>query len=440
MFHFEADSGTLVALASALIVTFALGWFFASTRYRGEIKGLRDALDSSRRDVLEQLPQSVAASLNSITASALAQNNENFLELATERMHRQQVNSEASLAVRERAFDSMLDPIRDSLEATQRELHRLQQDRISSRSALSQHLTDLIDSQRTLQAETQGLAQALRRPEIRGRWGELTLRRLVELSGMSQYCDFTEQVSVSGDGGPSGGSQGGVLRPDMLVHLPGDRIVVVDAKTPLDAFLSATSASTEAERSAAMNRHAGLLKSRIRELAGKKYWDSFDQSLDFVVLFLPGDQFLSSALELDAELLDHALANKVIPATPTSLIAVLRALAASWRQQKLSQNAAELARCGDDLLEKLSGINKVIAQLGRGLDNCRRDYNRLTSSYQQDVYPALTRMQELGLRSSQGEFAAQADRSGQTQTRSQPQTQNKSRLQEPPGDGVEQRG
>lgn len=401
MFQIEVDTTTLFSIVLALVVSFSLGWFFASTRYRGEIKGLRDALDMAKRDVLDQLPQSVAASLNTITANALARNNENFLELAAERMHRQQTHSEATLAVRERAFDAMLDPIRDSLEATQRELHRLHQDRVSSHSSLNQHLADLIDSQRTLQAETQGLAQALRRPEIRGRWGELTLRRLVELSGMSQHCDFSEQVSVS--------HEGGVLRPDLVVRMPDKRIVVVDAKTPLDAFLSATSASSEAEREAAIDRHAGLVKNRIRDLASKKYWNSFDDSLDFVILFLPGDQFLASALEREPQLLDYALANKVIPATPTSLIAVLRALAASWRQQQLSQNAAELARCGDELLGKISSVNGVIAQLGRGLDNCRRDYNRLTGCFNEEIYPAVTRMQELGLRSSDNEFSVDSD-------------------------------
>jgi len=386
----QLDSTVVIGIGIALLAAVAFGWFLASIRYRGEIFGLREVLENTRRDVFDQLPQSVEASLNNITANALARNNENFLDLAAERMHRQQSHSDASLAVRERAVDAMLDPIRDSLELTQRELRRLEQDRINARSSLNQHLGDLVDAQRILQQETQGLAQALRRPEVRGRWGELTLRRLVELSGLSSQCDFTEQVSVN--------VEGNLHRPDLIVHLPGDRIVVVDAKTPLDAFLAASTKSSDAERDAAMERHASLLKSRIRELASKKYWDSFEQSLDFVIIFLPGDQFLASALEHDSELLEYALAKKVIPATPTSLIAVLRALAASWRQQKLTENAAELARCGDQLLEKLNSVNALLGQLGRGLDGCMRDYQRLTAHYGRDVLPAVERMQELGLR------------------------------------------
>jgi len=386
----------------ALLVAVAFGWFLASIRYRGEIFGLREVLENTRREVFDQLPQSVEASLSSITANALARNNENFLELAAERMHRQQTHSEASLAIRERAVDTMLDPIRDSLQSTQRELRRLEQDRISARSSLNQHLGDLVDAQRVLQQETHGLAQALRRPEVRGRWGELTLRRLVELSGLSAQCDFTEQVSVNVDGN--------LLRPDLIVHLPADRIVVVDAKTPLDAFLTASGGSTVAERDAAMDRHASLLKNRIRELASKKYWESFDKSLDFVLIFLPGDQFLSSALERDSTLLEYALAKKVIPATPTSLIAVLRALAASWRQQQLSENATELARCGDQLLEKLDGMNAQLTQLGRGLDGCMRDYQRLTTRYGNDVIPAVQRMQALGLRGSDADTSTESDK------------------------------
>jgi len=402
----QLDSTVVVGIGIALLAAIAFGWFLASIRYRGEIFGLREVLESTRREVFDQLPQSVEASLNSITANALARNNENFLDLAAERMHRQQSHSDASLAVRERAVDAMLDPIRDSLELTQRELRRLEQDRINARSSLNQHLGDLVDAQRILQQETQGLAQALRRPEVRGRWGELTLRRLVELSGLSSQCDFTEQVSISVDGS--------LHRPDLIVHLPGDRIVVVDAKTPLDAFLAASTNSSDAQRDAAMDRHTNLLKARIRELAGKKYWDSFEKSLDFVIIFLPGDQFLSSALERDSELLEYALAKKVIPATPTSLIAVLRALAASWRQQKLSENAADLARCGDQLLEKLNSVDTLLGQLGRGLDGCLRDYRRLTAHYGSDVLPAVKRMQELGLRQPDESGRRQSAQSNQT--------------------------
>jgi DNA recombination protein RmuC len=247
----------------------------------------------------------------------------------------------------------------------------------------------LSESHRLLQDETRNLVQALRRPEVRGQWGEMTLKRLAELAGMVEHCDFCEQESVDTDAGR--------LRPDMIIRLPDRRDIVVDAKTPLDAYLSAVEATDDAVRKTQLERHARNVRQRVRELAGKAYWNQFTDSPDFVVLFIPGEQFLAAALEIDHRLLEEALAQHVILATPSSFVALLRAVAYGWRQEALAKNAEIIREIGQDLYTRLATFGEHLAKLGRSLDSSVQSFNKAVGSFDTRVLPGARRFVELGI-------------------------------------------
>jgi DNA recombination protein RmuC len=241
-----------------------------------------------------------------------------------------------------------------------------------------------------LQSETRHLAQALRRPEVRGQWGELTLKRLAELAGMSEHCDFFEQESLQSDTG--------LVRPDMIVRLSDSREIVIDAKTPLDAYLSAVETPDEAQRKRQLQRHARNVRERVRELSGKHYWRHLPGSPEFVVLFIPGDQFLSSALQQDPGLLEDALAGKVMLATPTSLVALLRTLAYGWRQQVLAENAEAIRRTGEEMYDRLLTFSEHMSRVGRSLTGSVDAFNKAVGSFDNRVLPSVRRFTEMGVR------------------------------------------
>jgi DNA recombination protein RmuC len=231
--------------------------------------------------------------------------------------------------------------------------------------------------------------QALRRPEVRGQWGELTLRRLAELAGMVEHCDFFEQQQVSGEEGQ--------LRPDMIVRMPDSRDIVVDAKTPLDGYLSAVEANDDATRDSELLRHARKVRERVRELSGKAYWSQFSHAPDFVVMFIPGDQFLSAALDKDKALLEDALRQKVILATPTSLVALLRAVAYGWRQEVLAENADKIRELGEELYNRLATFGQYLGKLGNSLNSSVNHYNKAISSFDARVIPGARKFSEMGI-------------------------------------------
>jgi DNA recombination protein RmuC len=245
-------------------------------------------------------------------------------------------------------------------------------------------------SQRSLTAETQNLVNALRRPQVRGRWGEMTLRRLVELAGMVEHCDFREQVHSSVDDR--------AIRPDMIVSMPDNRTLVVDVKTPLDAYLEAVEARDDEQRKQSLVRHARNLREHIRALASKSYWEQFTDSPEFVILFIPGDQFLSAALNEDPELIDSALSQQIILATPTSFVALLKAVAYGWRQLALADNAEEIRRLAEDLYGRLNAFVGHLNKLGRQLSSSVESYNRAVGSLERKVLPGARKFTELGIR------------------------------------------
>jgi len=248
----------------------------------------------------------------------------------------------------------------------------------------------LTTGQHVLSRETRNLVTALRRPDVRGRWGEMTLKRLVELSGMSAYADFTEQHYQLTESGP--------IRPDMIVHMPERRDIVVDVKTPLDAYLAAVEAQTEDDRGRELKRHAQIVSARVRELASKQYWAQFEHSPDFVVLFLPGDQFLSAALQENPDLIDESLRQNVMLATPTSLVALLKTVALGWKQAALAENAAEIRKLGEDMYKRLGAFGDHLAKLGKSLSASVDSFNKAVGSLEQQVMPAARRFPGLGLR------------------------------------------
>jgi len=286
----------------------------------------------------------------------------------------------------------MVRPIRDALAKTEAQIQSIERDRIDAFATIKSQMEALASGQSLLSRETRNLVTALRRPDVRGQWGEITLRRLVELSGMSEHVDFTEQQHQS--------TETGAIRPDMIVHMPERRDIVVDVKTPLDAYLAAVESQTDEERAMHLRRHAQLVGARVRELSSKQYWSQFEHSPDFVVLFLPGDQFLAAALQENPGLIDESLRQNVMLATPTSLVALLKAVAYGWKQTVLADNAAEIRRLGEDLYKRLAVFGEHLGKLGKSLGNSVESFNKAVGSLEQQVLPAARRFPELGLRVS----------------------------------------
>jgi DNA recombination protein RmuC len=356
----------------------------------GLLTGLLAAWLYSRRAAraLALIEAQARESFQQLASSALRENTDFFLKLAHESFGREQAGMQGLLQQREQAFSALLTPLRSALEKTEAQASALERERRDAFAALRTQIESLTAGQSALQRETQNLVTALRRPEVRGRWGELTLRRVVELAGLSPHCDFTEQDSR--------GSASGTMRPDLVVHLPEGRELVVDAKTPLEAYLAAIDAPSEELRAQALTRHAGQLEARIRELAAKSYWSQFELSPEFVVLFLPGDQFLSAALAVRPELLENALRAGVIIATPSTLIALLKAVAYGWRQAAVAANAAQIRDLGQELHRRLERFVAHLGRAGRQLSAAVEAYNAAAGTFERQVLPGARRFTELG--------------------------------------------
>jgi DNA recombination protein RmuC len=282
----------------------------------------------------------------------------------------------------------MVEPIRKALEKSEQQLAGMERERRDAFTSLRTQIEQLTLGQGALQRETRNLVGALRRPEVRGRWGELTLRRVVELSGMSAHCDFTEQASVASDAG--------VQRPDLIVHMSEGRDLVVDAKTPLDAYLDATEALSDEARAAALVRHAQQVEARVRELAAKAYWNQFKRSPEFAVLFLPGDQFLSAALAERPELLENAMRQSIVIATPSTLMALFKAVSYGWRQAVVAEHAARILELGQDLHRRLATFAGHLDRTGQRLGAAVDAYNSAVGSLERQVLPQARRFTELG--------------------------------------------
>lgn len=356
---------------------------------KAQLKG-EEQLEREHQAALERSIERLKSSFDSIANHSLRSNSELFLQLAREHLGQHQQSAISALSEREKAIDTMLTPIREALGKTEQQILRIEKERAETFGSLRSSLESVALGQQALQKETRTLVNALRRPEVRGQWGEMTLRRLVELAGMLEHCDFKEQVHVR--------VEDGNLRPDMIVHMPDGRDLVVDVKTPLDAYLEAVDASTDEQRAVAMRRHANAIAERVRQLGAKNYWSQFERSPDFVILFIPGDQFLSAALAEQPNLLEDAIRQDVIIATPSSFIALLKAVAYGWRQMALAKNAETIRTLAEDLYKRLAIFTGHLGKLGRNLGNSVDHFNAAIGSLERQVLPGARKFTELGVR------------------------------------------
>lgn len=352
-------------------------------------RGRRQQLIVEREAAFDLANAKLTQSFADLSNRSLQANSDAFLKLAEQNLGTQHEKAKRELSERETAVEALVKPIRDALEASQKQIAELEKSRSEAYGGIKSQLEEMQLSQKSLTQETRNLVNALRRPEVRGRWGEITLRRLVELAGMVEHCDFVEQVHKS--------NGGQIVRPDMVVRMPDHRELVVDVKTPLDAYLSAAEAQDDAQRQLYLKKHAKNVRGHIRMLASKAYWNQFDESPDFVILFIPGDQFLSAALNEEPDLIEYALSEQIILATPTSFVALLKAVAYGWRQLALADNAKEIRELAEDLYGRLatfvSHMNKVGRQLASSVDH----YNKAVGSLERSVLPGARKFVELGV-------------------------------------------
>ena len=346
-------------------------------------------LDGEREEALALATERLTGVFGQLANQQLQSHSETFLKLARESLGSHHERAKGELAAREQAVENLIQPIKEALARTEAQIRELESGRLQAHGSITAQLKAMAAGQKALGAETRNLVNALRRPEVRGQWGEITLRRLVELAGMVEHCDFVTQ--------PHQATPDGAIRPDMVIRMPDRRRIVVDVKTPLDAYLEATQSEDAEARRVALRRHAANVAARIDELAGKAYWAQFEDSPDFVILFIPGDQFLSAALAERPELLDSALRQHVIPATPTSLVALLKAIAYGWQQAALAENAEEVRVLGVQLYERLSRFGKHLRTMGEELGNSVKAYNQAVGSLERRVLPSARRFTQLGV-------------------------------------------
>jgi DNA recombination protein RmuC len=379
----------------ALLVGLAIGaliaWLIARRKQHSlelQIKG-QDALRSERDTAYEAANARLAQAFAELSNQSLKSNSDSFLKLAEQHLSVQNEKAKRELGDREMAVEALVKPIRDALEESKKQITELEKSRSEAYGGIRAQLEAMNISQKSLRQETQNLVNALRRPEVRGRWGEITLRRLVELAGMVEHCDFQEQVHTV--------TEGQIIRPDMIVRMPDQRELVVDVKTPLDAYLEAAEAPDDTQRKLGLKRHAKNVRAHIRMLASKAYWDQFDESPEFVILFIPGDQFLSAALNEEPDLIEYALSKHIILATPTSLVALLKAVAYGWRQLALADNAQEIRILAEDLYGRLATFVGHMNRMGRQLASSVETYNKAVGSLERSVLPGARKFTELGV-------------------------------------------
>ncbi len=405
----------ILLLIVGLLVGAALGWFIAQSRSAAlaeRARLLTTDLDIARAKLAElsalnsQLSASLAAerasaaeriaaltdaherltnSFKALSADALRSNNQSFLELARETFGKLHQQSADDLGKRQQAIDSLVKPLKESLEKVDAKIGEIEKARAGAYGQLSEQLKSLTTTQGQLQAEAAKLSTALSSTRTAGTWGEQQLRRVIELSGMTSYCDFVVQTAAtSGD------------RPDVVVRLPGNQQIVIDAKAPNEAYREAANASDEKLRAEKLAEHATKVRSHIDALGGKDYWAQFQPSPEFVVLFLPGDQFLSAALQADSTLFDRAIAKKVVLATPATLIALLKVVSYGWRQEDVSRNAQVIADLGRALYDRIAGFADNLDKVGRGLETASKAYNSAVGSFEQTLLPGARKFSELG--------------------------------------------
>lgn len=405
-------AGIVVTAIFSIIFGFLLGAFFMYARQRkgeeGRVESLRNALQAAEHEKvvantrLEEAAKNIEAqkalltdaqaklstTFQALSGESLKSNNDAFLKLARESLNIVLVEAKGEMEKKEASIKSVVKPLEDALARYEAQIGELERSRVTAYANLETQIRTLASSEAQLQKETGNLVAALRRPEVRGRWGEITLKRVVELAGMSEHCDYTEQVSVDSDEGRK--------RPDMVVHLPNGRDIVIDSKVSLDAYLDAIACQDAEKRGVLIARHAQQLKRHMRSLAEKSYWDQFPKAPEFVVMFMPGESFLAAALDIDNAIIEDGLKSNVIIATPTTLIALLRAIAFGWRQERLTKNAQRIAALGKEIYDRFQPFLEHMNKVGANLSQAVTSFNNMVRSLDTRVMVSMKKFRELG--------------------------------------------